>query len=382
MPAMNDIAGFVRRLAIAFACALGPAGCGGESIHPAPLPEEPEVEVTVPELADGWNEIVPGGDTICSRGTDYAYWVHPGTVNRVVIDFVGGGACWNASTCGFADAIFTPDVEGVRAAVGQPIPGIYDRANPENPFRDWYHVVIPYCTGDVHWGDAVTTYGEGDTAVTIHHKGAVNTRAILQWVYDNFSAPEHIVVTGCSAGSYGSAMWAPHLMQHYPKAQVTQFGDSGAGIITQTFFMESFPSWNAEQAFPTWIPELNPESVDVQQMQLTDLYVGVANHYPDHRLSQYDTAFDENQTFYFTVMGGEDATEWSAKMYASIAEIEERTDNFAAFIPAGEQHCIILYENFYTVNVGGVRLVDWLNEMLERGPVQSEKCTDCSGATP
>jgi hypothetical protein len=243
-------------------------------------------------------------------------------------------------------------------------------------------VVIPYCTGDVHWGDAVTTYGEGDTAVTIHHKGAVNTRAILQWVYDNFSAPEHIVVTGCSAGSYGSAMWAPHLMQHYPKAQVTQFGDSGAGIITQTFFMESFPSWNAEQAFPTWIPELNPESVDVQQMQLTDLYVGVANHYPDHRLSQYDTAFDENQTFYFTVMGGEDAMEWSAKMHASIAEIEERTDNFAAFIPAGEQHCIILYENFYTVNVGGVRLVDWLNEMLERGPVQSEKCTDCSGATP
>src|SRR6185503_10187802 len=109
-----------RSLALSAACALAAAGCGDEAVD-APFPPEPP---TLPDLADGWTEFDPGGDTICSRGSEFAYWVHPGTVNRVVIDFVGGGACWNAATCGFAEQIFSPDVENVRAAVGLPIPGI------------------------------------------------------------------------------------------------------------------------------------------------------------------------------------------------------------------------------------------------------------------
>ena len=41
-----------------------------------------------------WNEIFPEGDTICARGTPFSFFVHPGTVDRVVVDFMGGGACW------------------------------------------------------------------------------------------------------------------------------------------------------------------------------------------------------------------------------------------------------------------------------------------------
>ncbi len=36
--------------------------------------EEPEVV----ERPNGWLEIRPGGETACSRGTDYAYFVRPG----------------------------------------------------------------------------------------------------------------------------------------------------------------------------------------------------------------------------------------------------------------------------------------------------------------
>src|SRR5688572_7686148 len=53
---------------------------------------------TLPDLAPGWNEFIPGGETICSRGTEYAYWVRPGTQNKVIIDFIGGGACWDEFT--------------------------------------------------------------------------------------------------------------------------------------------------------------------------------------------------------------------------------------------------------------------------------------------
>jgi hypothetical protein len=375
-------------LLTAFLLALPLVGCGStdtQETDPDPDPE-PEGPTLPAGLSAGWNEIKPGGDTICSRGSEYAYWVRPGTVNKVIIDFIGGGACWNAQTCGFADQIFEDSVESVRDAVEQNQPaGIYDHDRPENPFKDWYHVIVPYCTGDVHWGDSVTTYGAGTPGeVTINHKGAVNSRAVLSWVYDNFSAPEQVLVTGCSAGSYGSALWSADVMGHYPDADVFQFGDSGAGIITQEFFSESFPSWNAEQAFPQGIPELDPSKVDITQMALPDLYSGISNHYPKAWMSQYNTVRDENQTFYFTAMGGSGVEEWSQLMQASIDEIETRSPAFGSFIAPGEQHCILLFDNFYTVEAGGVKLTDWLTGKIGGKDVGSARCeaTECDGPTP
>lgn len=379
----------LRTTSIVIACGVVSVGCGDRVVSEGrpgqPSPDKPQGEVpTLPTLDEGWSEIATGGETICSRGTDYAFFVNPGTVNRVVIDFIGGGACWNAQTCSFADAIFNPDIENIRAAIADDDPhGFYEREREENPFRDWYHVVIPYCTGDIHWGNNVATYGEGDSEVVINHKGAINSQAVLDWVYDNFSAPEQVFVTGCSAGSYGSAMWAPHVMDHYQDSHVIQFGDSGAGIITQNFFEESFPSWKAESTFPTWIPELDPEQNDLYEMSLGDLYVAVANHYPEHQTSQYNTAFDNNQVFYFQAMGGGDEQAWSEQMHASIADIEARADSFVSFIPSGDQHCILGFDNFYSVNIGDDRLVDWLAAMVDEVPIESVACTtDCTAPTP
>ena len=66
----------------------------------------------------------------------------------------------------------------------------------ENPFKDWHHVYIPYCTADIHWGDAERTYENEGQAFTIRHKGGVNTRAVLSWVYENVPSPEKVFVTG------------------------------------------------------------------------------------------------------------------------------------------------------------------------------------------
>ena len=338
----------------------------------------------VPALEPGWSELQPGGDTTCASGTEFAYFVYRGTVNRVIIHFVGGGACWNAATCADPEAYFSESVEALRGTVrrNELNRGIFDHANPQNPFVDWFHVVIPYCTADIHWGNNVATYGKGDSQVTIRHKGAVNARAVLDWVYANFRAPEQVLVTGCSAGSYGSVMWAPHVMEHYRNARVTQFGDSGAGIITEEFFAQSFPSWNAEGAFPAFIPELDPARVPVRNIEFPDVYAAVGNHFPEQRISQYNTAFDENQTFYFQAMGGGGVEEWSRRMFASIAEIESRASNFASFIAPGEQHCILPYDNFYTVNVEGYRLTDWLHNLVNRASLESVRCAECSTKTP
>jgi len=357
--------------------AAGACGDGG-----APTPTLPR------DLAQGWNEIDPGGATTCALGGPYAFWVRPGTVNRLVIDFAGGGACWDALTCGLAagnDAICTQTVDGMRARIQTGTPaGIDNHARADNPFKDWYHVIVPYCTCDIHWGDNAASYPSGTGTITVQHRGAVNTRAVLDWVYANFSAPAQIVVTGCSAGSYGSIGWSAHVADHYKQSPVVQFGDSGAGIITQNFFQQSFPSWKAEAALPSWIPSIDPNRVNVLDLTLGDIYVGISNYYPSYRFSQYNTALDENQTFYFVAMGGSGAAEWSRLMRASIEDIDARAPGFTSFIAPGQQHCITPFDNFYTVNVGGRKLVDWVGDMLAGKPAERVACQGdaCQATTP
>lgn len=337
-------------------------GCGGHSFLAGGAQGK-----TAAELRPGvWNELTLAGDTRCAAGGAYSFWVHPGTTQRVVVDFMGGGACWDEATCRGGD--FTQDVDGLRQIIDFGYrKGIYDLDNPKNPFgQDWY-VLVPYCTGDIHWGDATVRYGEGAEALTVHHKGAVNSRAVLAWVEQNFKAPERLFVTGCSAGAYGSALWSSHLMKHYEGVPVVQFGDSGAGVITKDFFKASFPSWKAEQAFPSFIEALDPAKTDLRQKSLADLYIEVAKAFPNNRMSQFNRTRDESQLLQFTRMGGTDPNEWTRGMLASVRSIDQVTENFASFSYDDSGHCATLVDDFYEVKVGDVQLVDWLRDSLEKG---------------
>lgn len=346
------------------------AGCSDEEIDPV----DSSAEDGIFDLTPGWNTIEPGGDTICSRGTPYRYFVRPGTVNKVVIEFRGGGACWDDLTCAFAKSLFNEEADVDPWVTSEDSPtGIYDHSNEDNPFKDWHHVYIPYCTGDIHWGDNEATYGSGENAFTIQHKGAVNVRAVLDWTYENVTAPEQVMVTGCSAGAYGSIMWSAHVRKHYEKSRVLQLADSGAGVITDTFFQDSFPSWKPESSYPTWM-----EGVDAASLtRLPQVYEAIGSYYPDMTLSQYNTHYDEDQSFFFAAMGGGDTYAWSDKMNENVDEILDEVPNFASYRAPGYLHCILPRDELYTVESGGVKLVDWINDMVEAPTPESVKDVDC-----
>jgi hypothetical protein len=319
------------------------------------------------------NILKPGGKTQCSRGGEYEFFVVPGDPQKVIVEFEGGGACWNEQTCSYAGSIFKETVQepDFKDDVSK-APGFYNHANPAHPMADWTHVYIPYCTGDIHWGESDTTYGSGQKAFTIHHQGAANVRAALDWAYAQMAAPDKVFVTGCSAGGYGSIWWAPQIQKHWDKAKVWHFADSAAGVITKDFFAESFPAWHAEKSFPSFVGDY------AKVTSLPDLYVMIAAFYPQNLYSQYNTRLDENQTFYFQAMGGGDANAWSAEMKSNIAEIEGAAPNFRAFLPDGTQHCILPYDNFYTVDAGGKKLVDWLADVVADKPVENQSCDGCA----
>jgi len=376
-----------KGLIVGLAVALTPfSGCGSDpdTTEATPTPEETiscgEAQtavdgVCVAALADGWTQIFPGGETICSRGTEYSFYVHPGTVNRLAVGFDGGGACWDTASCSRRTPSFSEEVDESDNPENM-TDGLMDLQDSENPFRNWFIVFAPYCTGDVHWGNTVHTYPATDDypEVTINHKGFVNGSAVLQWVYDHFDGPESIFTTGVSAGSYGSLMHSTYLMEHYPESIVTQLGDSGAGVITQEFLTTGLTNWDAVQNIPDYLTSVTEMPID--QLSLSDVYIGAANYYPDQVFSQFNTAYDWNQEFYYMAMGGSEE-DWSALMDINIQEISANAPSFRYYTGWGEQHGILPYPEFYTHMVNGVRVRDWVADLLNDVDVDNVHCTDC-----
>jgi hypothetical protein len=145
-------------------------------------------------------------------------------------------------------------------------------------------------------------------------------------------------------------------------------------VITDTFFEDSFPNWNAGGVIPSWIDALD---VPLSELSLEDVYIGVANAYPDNVFSQYNTNNDENQRFYYTAMGGADA-DWSPRMREKIDAIIAGADNFRSFIAGGDKHVVLAYPEFYRYAAGGVRVRDWVADLADGRPVANVECDDCA----
>lgn len=374
-------------------------------------------EVKLPQLeADAWTQFYPGGDTRCSDGSEYSYYATPGKLNKVVIDFQGGGACWDDYSCSrgatgtYARNVLwmSPETfesgdinfDGIRD-----VGGIYDRKDLRNPVKDWYHVYVPYCTADVHWGNADHVYTEiagpnkGKDNL-IYHRGAINAGAVLNWVYDNFEAPEDIFITGCSAGAYGSMMWTPHIAKHYPNARIHLMADCGAGVVNEAFLTGGFDKWNVlEGAWPSFIPSLDPGQTGFKFSTtfINDLYISIARAFPSAKLSQFNTMGDGNQIFYYALMrqdfqdtnnDGLDEVvpsaatmiDWLERMPQSMKTIEAKASNFKSYLSMyddnndlsdGTGHCIIFRPEFFDVEESGKPLYEWLSDLVNNRSLQS-----------
>jgi hypothetical protein len=352
------------------------------------------------ELPPGWIEIKPGGETKCARGGEFSFFFFQGedhldqtSEENVIVDFMGGGACWNEETCAPGSSIFWDTVDLLRERIKTGLEGLYNHFDPRNPFKKWSHLVIPYCSADIHWGDSVKTYGTGPKSFTIYHKGAANSKAALKWLKEYYqqkrtkslksltttlnekpNQPDNVLVTGCSAGSYGSIYWTPRVVEDYPGAQVVQLGDSGSGVITRDFVKTSFPYWRSEQNAATWIPELDPKNVDWSSLSMNDIYKAIGNHYPETRLSQFNTAYDEVQVFFYELMGGGGEKEWSQKMNENVQKLSTELDNFNYFTGGGTQHCVLPYESFYRMKTQGKAFYQWFYDFVRGEEVGNTHC--------
>merc|ERR1711871_1026772 len=175
-------AGILIAIASAFFIAASNARNSQDS-KPAALWSDDHYMPSIDDLPVGnWTEMVPASaDTVCARGTPFAFFVKRGSSNNMILEFEGGGACWSKSTCEMSGATFKDTADNSRSFMRRVQLGkqrISGLADSKGPYADWTHVYVPYCTGDLHWGDADVQYSKN---LRIRHNGYKNALSAVQW---------------------------------------------------------------------------------------------------------------------------------------------------------------------------------------------------------
>lgn len=310
-----------------------------------------------------WQMIEPGGDTDCGLGDPYRFFYHEADPTKLLVWFQGGGACWEWVSCsGMFDTSVTRDeLHGYG--------GIFDFDDARNPFADYSVLFVPYCTGDVHVGDTVATYGGADATVT--HAGYRNVAAALGWLADRVE-PSRLVVSGASAGSYGAVFWAPYLARAYPDAAFTLIGDSGVPLLPG--YPDILARWGAAGSLARIRGA--PLPLPASELTLERAFAAVTEASPDAAMAHVTSAEDRIQGAFYMIAG---SFAWRDDTFALLDSLPQSHDRFRSFVVEGGDHGLLRTRAFYAYEADGVRLVDWVAQLIDENDAlpASRRCAGC-----
>lgn len=304
---------------------------------------------------------------ICLRGTPYEVYVRPGSINKVLFYLEGGGACWNDETCNGNTGLGAKEEAEPLAPLGL-LQGVLAASAPTNPFAGWHTLYVPYCDGSVFSGDNVVDYANG----RVFHRGISNLSTALDVMRENFPTPDEIVVSGSSAGGFGTFPGYGVMRVAYPEAPIRVLNDSGPGLQNNDD-PQAVDERRANWLFEQFIVDGCTRCVE-QPAFLTDWAI-------DNDPQLRTALFSYQRDFVISDFLGLERTDYRDLLFDVSGEINAlHPDRFKRFLVDGESHTILLgfgvapgFEigvegTFVTLEIDGIGLPEWIADFLADGP--------------
>ena len=287
-----------------------------------------------------------GDGPLCLDGSEFSMATRDNGSDELMIFLQGGGACWST---------FCLATENVSAGI--PKAGILDPDLAGNPVANWNTVYIPYCDGGLHASDADSD-SDNDGQNDRFQRGLHNLSASLDVAVNTFPSPKRILLTGISAGGFGTTYALSLVRSLYPDATIEVINDSGIGIARPDepdFVRQLMNDWNAGAFFPascaTCIGE-DGHTTDLHKWQLDQ----------DHnvRLSLMSYKQDTVIGVTFSQIGGDI---FELELLEELADLESAyPERVKTFVRDGAAHTFLLSDTSLTA--GGVTVLDWVTAML------------------
>jgi hypothetical protein len=307
--------------------------------------------------------VVPGGEgTGCAFGTPYESYYRAGDPTKLLVYFQGGGACWNDATCTLGKEPYFLYVTDDRMHPAR-WRGLLDFFEPRNPVKDYSMLFVSYCTGDLGLGAAIRKYQvagvDGQPAtLSVDHRGAANQASAMAFLEGLKLAPEKVLVAGVSAGSIMSAYRVADIAARYPGAHVVQIGD-GAGAFRSQRIAGIVAQWDGTQALKR-LPGL--EALDARSFTHEDYTKLASKAAPRVMFSQIDMTRDVLQYRYLKADGMDRSIpELLAEAHG---DIRKSVPGFLSYNADQEHHVTLLLPYLYRLEVDGVRLSDWIADLM------------------
>jgi len=185
-----------------------------------------------------WREyVVPGAK--CGNGEPYTIHISSGDPERVVFDFMGGGACWSYGTCqGPIPTTFLGPKHGI---LENRFGGFVSADPNESPVAGDTMVYLPYCTGDVFVGSHTAQYSKNP----VYHWGWKNTVLTFEFLKRygllDFKSLKRVVSYGFSAGAIGAIAHIFELERILPKQTERVLLADSPGLHFGDGFWDKFP---------------------------------------------------------------------------------------------------------------------------------------------
>jgi Pectinacetylesterase len=331
-------------------------------------------EEELPPLTWTW---VPIEGAVCSDGSQTGIGIErgAGASPNVLVFLDGGGACWEYLTCFGLPRFGVPTVapgpfgaEELEARIRDRRAGsVLDRAAPGNPYKDFTFVFVPYCTGDVHAGDRSQDYVGAPRRW--HHKGRVNLSKAFEYLPTVLDAPSKVVVSGASAGGFGSLIAFDMAKGAWPTAKAYLVDDSGPPLPNIPDL--TLLAWDAAWDLGTAVEAVCGAPC---ASSLAPLILALAAKHPTDRFALLSSTRDDVIRGFFAdplalaVMP-------EATFEAGLRELASAIEDDTPDAPPGETHAFIVTGRTHPMldrpgsfSSEGVTLFEWLRRQVEDEP--------------
>jgi hypothetical protein len=162
--------------------------------------------------ASEWVDVkIPGAK--CGDGSPYSVFIQNKSNTKLLVEFMGGGVCWDYKSC-FQNVSIFPWLH--RYPVIDSYSIVTANNSSRNPFKEHSKIYFPYCTADVHSGSHISFYRHRK----VFHYGKKNIELAFKYLLEkklvDKEAYNELVVYGASAGAIASLVHSYYFQNNFP----------------------------------------------------------------------------------------------------------------------------------------------------------------------
>ncbi len=370
----------------------GDGGAGGSTT----LPDGGEPDAMANSEAD-----IPLGEAITGKDGEWTYVDFPdaycrdktpahimahlnSSSKKIAIYLEGGGACFNDASC----KLLTFNAPSY--VLGQ---GIFNFNRPENPIGDWNVFYVPYCTGDVHSGSKADG-NPGPITGKQNYTGYSNLKLFLSRILATVPDATDEAIMGSSAGGFGTGLTADLVARNVPASveRFTLIDDSGQPMPSQYIVPCLQETWRDVWGLDATVLKDCGASCPNQSDYVMDWMQFLINKYakgafaPKFMGGLISWTGDSTISTFFgfgandcktTVPVPMTSAQFTAGILEFRATMKPQTDRFGTYYASGNAHTFLMMDSsgliqgsgllggLYDTDVSGVKLVDWMKDLLD-----------------